>query len=57
MPSTRESLLESAAELMAERGIERVGQLAERGGEGLTELGLDREEAIQVRDVLASRGL
>lgn len=41
---------------LKKHGIERVGQLVERSRAGLAELGLERERAIEIREVLASRG-
>ena len=45
------------ARSLKENGIERIGQLVDRARSGLADLGLEREQVIQVKDVLASRGL
>ena len=45
------------ARQLRRHGIERIGQLVERASAGLANIGLEREQVIQVKDVLASRGL
>jgi DNA-directed RNA polymerase alpha subunit len=40
------------------QGIERIGQLVEKVAAGMDDAGFEREEsAVEVREVLASRGL
>lgn len=39
------------------QGIETIGQLVEKTSAGTDELGLERKREVEVREVLASRGL
>ena len=45
------------ARLLKAQGIERIGELVEQTSRGIDVLRLERKRAIEVRDVLTSRGL
>ena len=51
------ALTVKTARVLKSQGVERVGQLLEKAALGLDGIGLDRKAEIEVRDILASRGL
>ena len=51
------ALTVKTARLLKAQGVECIGQLLQKSTLGLDRLGLDQKAEIEVRDVLASRGL
>ena len=57
MPIDQLQLTLKTTRMLRSKGIERTGQLIGRISDERNPLGLDSEKVIEVRDVLASRGL
>jgi len=51
------ALTVKTARTLKAQGVERIGQLLEKAALGLDVMGLDQKAEIEVRDVLASRGI
>ena len=57
LPIDQLQLTLKTTRMLRSKGIERTGQLIDRISDERNPLGLDSEKVIEVRDVLASRGL